>query len=228
MKTAKNYEQYEKVGEPYEAHKHWFQKININGQITEVRLYNDEEYEKMYPSHLIPVKDKLGFTNGSVTLIYGNTADLKDWLISINARYNKLFGWYAVEPVDPIPEGISTAELKWSQISVNNKYLRPDQEIVEIISSIMAPESASQFVGEIGEKITANLRINKVIELDTRYGKTNMHIMEDAHGNKFTWMTGTRHLVEGQVYSITGTIKTHDAYKGEKRNALVRCQVKEI
>ncbi len=229
MKVAKNYEKYETVGEPYEAHHHWYQKININGQITEVRLYSDIEYEKMYPSNLVPIKEQLGFIENKITLIDGNTSSVKDWLNSIGARYHKLFGWYVAggEPISPIPEGITTHILKWEKVSLNNKYLRPDQEIVEIISSIRYGQSPSQYVGEVGQKITCNLIIKKVVELNTRYGNTNMHIMEDENDNIFIWITNTRNLIEGQTYKITGTIKAHDVYKGEKRNVLIRCQVKE-
>ena len=227
MKLAKNYQQYETIGEPYQAHQHWYQKININGQITEARLYTDEEYEKMYPPNLISVKEQLGFDKGPITLIEGNTAALKDWLNNIGAKFHKLFGWYvtAGEPINPIPEGISLYELPWEKISTNNKYLRPDQEIDEIVSSMKFGTSPSQFVGEIGEKISKIVYIKKVIKLNTRYGETNMHIMEDFDQNIYIWMTGSRMLVEGQTYSIFGTVKSHDVYKGEKRTVLVRCQI---
>ena len=189
----------------------------------------DEEYEKMYPSNLISIKEQLGFDKGPITLIDGNTAALKDWLKQIGARYHKLFGWYitAGEPIDPIPEGITLYELTWDKISVNNKYLRPDQEIDEIVSSMKYGTSPSNFVGEVGEKITKVLHINKVIKLNTRYGETNMHIMEDVDENIYIWMTNSRNLIEGQSYSITGTIKSHEIYRGEKRNIITRCQVKE-
>ena len=230
MRVAKNYEKYETVGEPYEAHQHWYQKININGQITEVRLYSDAEYEKMYPSNLVPIKEQLGFQEGAVSLIDGNTSAVKDWLSRIGARYHKLFGWYApLQELDgPVPEGITLYPLSWKQISVNNKYLRPDNEIVEIVSSIKYGKSASDFIGQVGDKISKVLRVKKVIKLDTRYGETNMHIMEDSDENIYVWITNTRNLVEDQLYSVFGTIKAHEIYKGEKRTILVRCQVEEM
>lgn len=232
MRLAKNYQQYETVGDPYQAHRHWYQKININGQITEARLYTDEEYEKMYPSNLVPIKDQLGFVDNGISLILGNTNELTDWLSRINARYNKLFGWYLPgicgEPIEPIPEGITFKVLTWPQISINNKYLRPDQEIVELVSSIKYGTSPSQFVGEIGSRITANLHIIKVVKLNTRYGETNLHIMEDPDQNIYTWITNSRNLVEDQTYTITGTIKAHETYKGQKRNVITRCQVQEL
>ena len=231
MRLAKNYQQYETIGDPYQAHRHWYQKININGQITEARLYTDDEYDKMYPPNLTPIKEQLGFDKGPITLISGNTKDLTDWLTNIGAQYHKLFGWYltsAAGPIDPIPEGITLHNLEWAKISVNNKYLRPDQEIVEIVSSIKYGLSPSQFVGEIGSRITVNLHINKVVKLNTRYGETNLYIMEDPDENIYTWITNSRNLVEGQTYAITGTIKAHETYKGQKRNVITRCQVQEL
>lgn len=229
MRVAKNYEKYETIGEPYEAHHHWYQKININGQITEVRLYSDAEYEKMYPSNLISIKEQLGFNDGSIALIGGNTSAVKDWLNRIGARYHKLFGWYLPtnELDGVIPEGITLYPLTWAEVSVNNKYLRPDYEILELVSSKKYGESTTEFVGEIGQKITTDLTVKKVIELDTRYGKTNMHFMTDKDDNIFIWITNTRNLVEGQRYTVSGTIKNHETYKGERRNVLTRCQVKE-
>ena len=231
MRLAKNYQQYETVGDPYQAHRHWYQKININGQITEARLYTDDEYEKMYPPNLTPIKEQLGFDKGPITLISGNTKDLTDWLTNIGAQYHKLFGWYltsAAGPIDPIPEGITLHNLEWTKISINNKYLRPDQEIVEIVSSIKYGESRSQFVGNVGEKISKILYIKKVVKLNTRYGETNMHIMQDADENIYIWMTNTRNLVENQLYSVFGTVKAHETYRGEKRTILIRCQIKEM
>lgn len=230
MRVAKNYEKYETIGEPYEAHHHWYQKININGQITEVRLYSDAEYEKMYPSNLISIKEQLGFNDGSIALIGGNTSAVKDWLNRIGARYHKLFGWYLPtnELDGVIPEGITLYPLTWAEVSVNNKYLRPDYEILELVSSKKYGESVSNFVGKVGDKISKTLRVKKVVKLNTKYGETNMHIMEDFDENIYVWITNTRNLVEGQLYSIFGTIKAHEIYKGEKRTVLVRCQVEEV
>ena len=230
MRLAKNYEQYETVGEPFQSHQHWYQRININGQITEARLYNDEEYEKMYPSNFASIKEQLGFQEETVSLIDGNTSAVKDWLGRVGARYHKLLGWYipSQEVDGTIPEGITLYPLSWKQISVNNKYLRPDNEVVEIISSIKYGASSSDFVGQVGDKISKVLRVKKVIKLNTRYGETNMHIMEDFDENIYVWITNTRNLVEGQLYSVFGAVKAHEVYKGERRTILVRCQIKEM
>ena len=83
-------------------------------------------------------------------------------------------------------------------------------------------------MGEVGSKITEILYIKKVMKVNTRYGETNVHIMTDNNENIYTWMTNSRNLVEGQTYKITGTIKNHETYKGQKRNVLIRCQVQEL
>ena len=229
MRVAKNYQKYAIIGEPYEAHGHWYTKINLNGQLTEVRLYNDEEYEKMYPAKFVAPKEALGFEAGYITLITGKTATVKDWLNNSGAKYHKIFGWYlpSTSPLPKIiPEGINLITLPWDKVSTNN-YLKSDLELEEIINELFYGVSSSHFVGEIGERITLLLTVKKVVEFESKYGKTRFHIMEDTAGNRFTWTTNTRSLVENQQYKITATIKTHETYHGEKRNVITRCVVQE-
>lgn len=227
MRTAKNYEKWTWIGEPYQVHGHWYVRINLNGQPTEVRLYNDEEYEKMYPTNLIPQKEVLGFEADFITLIIGNTVPFTDWLHSIGARYHKIFQWYLpslAEIPEIIPEGLSLKRITWAQVA-SGKYLKPDVELYELMRQIKFGHPKSQFVGKVGDRITLPLTVEKVITATTKYGETHVHIFKDTDENIFQWTTGTRLLDEHQTYQITGTLKTHEVYKGENRNILTRCQV---
>ena len=225
MRVAKNYQKYPVIGEPYEAHGHWYTKINLNGQLTEVRLYNDEEYEKMYPSNLIRPREALGFDGGYITLITGKTATLKDWLQNTGARFHKIFGWYfpSSDPIpEIIPEGVKLIQLDWDKVS-NNQFLKPDMELEEVMSGLLYGASASTFIGEIGDRITLEATIKKVVEFDSKFGKTRVHIMEDDAGNIYTWVTNTKSLIENQKYKVTATVKAHEIYHGERQNVLTRC-----
>lgn len=228
MKVAKNYEKYDTVGEPYQAHGYWYTKINLNGQLTEVRLYNDQEYEKMYPSNLVKPYDALGFgPGGFITLLTGNTKPLSAWLRSIDAKYHKIFGWYipcAAELPDPLAAGITPSRLDWSQVSSGQR-LKPDQELDEIINTLIYGKSTSTFIGEVGDRITAQLTVLKTSEFDTKYGKAAKHIMEDADHNIYSWLTSSKILTEGQTYTIKGSVKAHETFRGEKQTVLSRCVV---
>ena len=225
MRVAKNYQKYAIIGEPYQAHGYWFTKINLNGQLTEVRLYNDDEYEKMYPSNLIRPKEALGFDAGYITLIVGKTSLVRDWLTESGAKYHKIFGWYfpSTDPLpEIIPEGIKLIPLGWEKVSTN-QYLKPDAELDELMNEILYGTSASDFVGKIGDRITITLLVKKIVEFDSKYGKTRVHRMTDEHDNTYTWITNAKSLVEGQYYQITATIKAHEVYHGEKQTLLTRC-----
>ena len=73
------------------------------------------------------------------------------------------------------------------------------------------------------KKVVSTATIKKVVEFDSKFGKTRVHIMEDSSGNIYTWVTNTKSLIENQKYKITATIKAHEIYHGERQNVLTRC-----
>lgn len=227
MKVAKNYEKYPVIGEPYQAHGYWYIKININGQPTEARLYDDAEYEKMYPSATISAKETLGFQNGYIHLILGDTSQFTDWLKIIGARYHKIFHWYLPSTM-PIPEnapmGLRFEKLDWERVSVN-KFLKSDAELNAIMSPYLYGDSQSDYVGEEGQRITVELTVIYLTEINGKYGPSTLHIFQDKNGNIFQWKTNSKELVLGQTYTVTGTIKRHYIYHGQKRTDLIRCTI---
>lgn len=53
-----------------------------------------------------------------------------------------------------------------------------------------------------------------------------IHTFVDENGNKLVWMTGKGiEFDEGQQVRITGTVKEHSEYKGEKQTSLSRCKI---
>ena len=55
-----------------------------------------------------------------------------------------------------------------------------------------------------------------------------IHTFKDENGNKLVWKTGSglHGLEEGSTVELTGTVKEHGEYKGEKQTSLIRCKVK--
>lgn len=227
MKLAKNYEKYPVLSEPFQAHGYWYIKIDVNGQPTEARLYNDEEYSKMYPPTTISPKDTLGFQNGYIYLILGDTSQFTDWLKIIGARYHKIFHWYlpsTVEIPQIVPNGLRFVKLDWSTVSLNN-FLKSDADLNAIMSPYLYGDSVSDFVGHEGERITLLLTVMYAAEVNGKYGPSTLHIFQDKYGNIFQWKTNSKELVVGQTYNVTGTIKRHYVYKGQKRTDLTRCTI---
>jgi hypothetical protein len=96
----------------------------------------------------------------------------------------------------------------------------------------------SNYVGNIKDKITAVVRIEKLIAYETAYGFGDIVKMRDESGNLFVWFTGSltrcettvngqivQPIQEGDWVNLKGTVKGHDEYRNEKQTALTRCKL---
>ena len=231
MPVAKIYENLNQIGEPYMLHGHTYVKVDLNGVPKEVRMYSDAEYHEMYDNPYQSPQLALGFEKGYITIFKGNTRNLTYWFTSKNARYSKIFGgWYfPSSEILPsvLPEGIEPIRINWTDISNNGK-LKPETEINDIINSHLFDPSTSTYKGVIGQKQTFILTVIKAIPVDTRFGSSTIHTMVDKDNNEFVWTTGSKTLVVGNKYKVTGTIKEHKKYRNVKQTILTRCVVENL
>jgi hypothetical protein len=233
MPVAKSYQKFKIIGEPYRANGRMYVKLENDRQ---VRWYTDKEYEKMYgvPASDGPVKPKtqkevLGFAKGYVTIFKGNTYEHLDWFRQSIARYNKFFGWYVIsteEVPEDLPIDLLPIKLEWEHIAgVDGESLGPESKVKAYVESLIYEQSDSEYVGEVGERIDVEVVIVKAMSFDGVYGRSTMHIMEDDEGNQLKWTTAAKTLVEGNVYHLRGTVKSHDVYKNAKQTVLTRCTI---
>lgn len=82
----------------------------------------------------------------------------------------------------------------------------------------------SQYVGTVGERSNFRLTVDHVVSLEGDFGYSSMHLMYDAHGNRFTWTSSSCTLEKGKEVLLKGTIKDHRLYKEVKQTVLSRCQ----
>lgn len=106
-----------------------------------------------------------------------------------------------------------------------------------------ARKAISQFVGNVGDKITVTVTLEKEFQFSVPsfrgYGEEMMSIytfVDDA-GNKLVWKTsgslgtwsddGMRfdRVMEGDRVTIRGTVKEHSEYKSEKQTVLQRVKL---
>lgn len=86
----------------------------------------------------------------------------------------------------------------------------------------------SQFVGEIGERQDFILKHVYSRSFGGYYGTVFIEIFTDMDGNTIKYMGGASLDVEPDgEYTITGTIKKHEEYQGEKQTVIARPKVKE-
>lgn len=110
------------------------------------------------------------------------------------------------------------------------------------IAEEKAQKAISQYVGEVGKRITVKASYVGSASFEVNsfkgYGTETMyvHTFKDADGNKLIWKTSTslgtwledgtwqKHEY-GENVDITGTVKEHKEYRDEKQTALNRCKL---
>lgn len=244
--VAKSYQNFQQIGEEFIINGKTYIQIQVKqNKIKTVRTYSTKEYNKIYSKdkqntikpkeklfvqdiYTSPQKNALGFIDGFITIFKGNTFEYKDWFSTSKARYARTWGWYFIstEPVPAdLPIDITPIKLKWELVGNENGTLKPEEEVIKAVEDLIYSDenNKSEYVGSIGDRIEITITVIKAIELETRYGRSTMHIFEDADGNVYVWNTASKSWSEGTVKTIKGSIKDHQTYKGVKQTILTRC-----
>lgn len=107
---------------------------------------------------------------------------------------------------------------------------RLEQERIE------AQKKKSQYIGEVGERITleAVYEFSAWFTVRGFYGGEELVYIHNfrAGDNKLIWKTskglGNIEIEKGDKVTIKGTVKEHKEYNGEKQTALTRCRLEVI
>lgn len=238
MPVAKSYQNANIVSDIYTKNGRSYVQIESKNGPREVRWYSDAEYQRLYPGAKIDhskdpfwrsQKDTLGFKNGYIWIFTGNTYDNKEWFKEHDCRYTKHWGWgWSSENEAPkeeeLPEGIKMIKLPWEVIGTGDK-LNSDEQIAAAMEFVLYEPGTSEYIYEVGAKITAlNLVVTKNVPLESYYGLSHMHIMEDEAGNVYVWTTQAKDWEEGSEHCISGTVKDHRTYHNVKQTVLTRCR----
>lgn len=82
----------------------------------------------------------------------------------------------------------------------------------------------SDYIGNVGEKITADIKESKLItSWETLYGWTHLYKFVTTDNNVLVWYASKG--FDGEPTKITGTVKDHKEYDGEKQTILTRCKI---
>ena len=239
MPVAKSYQGLATFGEPFQENKKaYVVVITPTGAHKKVRFYSDAEYARMYPEKepivkkIRSTKEVLGFSKGYITIFKGNTYPVLEWFQQEpRCRYHNFWGWYVVseeEVPENLPAGIEPVQLKWEDVAIVEEDTLKSQTLVrQVVNALIYEPSSSRYQGEVGERLDLVVTITKVVTLENGYYGTNVfHLMEDADGNEYCWTTATCALVYGKCYSLRGTVKAHQNYKGKEQTVLTRCNIK--
>lgn len=92
------------------------------------------------------------------------------------------------------------------------------------------PETAgSAHQGTIGERISFTGVVVMVRGCESQWGTTTIIKLVDASRNVYTWFaSGGKDVAPGERYVVTGTVKKHETYNGEKQTVVTRCKISEV
>ena len=134
-------------------------------------------------------------------------------------------------------------QAKWDAMIAEQERIRKEEEEreeaerLEREARIKAQKAISQYVGEIGQRITVKVTYQFSTEWETKFGWQSLYGFKDAEGNVFTWKTSSVPEVlnaegkdvvihKGDEVTITGTVKEHSEYRDEKQTVLTRCKLR--
>lgn len=231
--VAKSYQRCDIMGEPFTQNGRQYVTIETPfGELKNVRWYTDAEYARMYketePKRFRSLKSVLGFGDAGYIYVYlGNTYEHLAWFkAEPECRYHKIWGWFTPsneEVSNDLPEGIRVEKLCWEDVSYGTDVSESLAEKAVNNLKYKDLNSLSEYIGEIGDRDTFELTVKKAISLESFYGSSTMHIMEDKNGNTFVWNTASKTLEVNKTYRMKGTIKDHKEYRGVKQTILTRC-----
>lgn len=174
---------------------------------------------------------------GKAWLVIGNTFQIKDELKEAGARYNDFIGWHFDHEVSEYP---------CCEISIEDIAEKDDvgvwnlfdawwvNKITKELRDANAPKTDSEYVGEIGQKLELKVKYLRYFTFETHfsyYGEMNfIYKFADENGNTIVWKTSKclcDELQQENYYTIKGTVKEQNEYKGDKQTVLTRCKISE-
>lgn len=91
-------------------------------------------------------------------------------------------------------------------------------------------KAESNYVGEVGQKVTVEVKVIDIKSFDGPYGISNLYKFEDVNGNLITWFTSTNpfqaYRDSGNFFKIIGIVKSQEVSKYSKQKETMLKNVK--
>lgn len=179
--------------------------------------------------------------DGKIYIFLGDTYSYKDEIKSLGGKFDYFLGWHIDHEVNNWDLLEMTAD-ELFEINEDGQYMRYRQDITrddiegykKAALKEINNEPESEYYGEIGQKIDLTLKYVDRYTYTTYYTyKGEVHNLikfVNEAGQIFVWDTQSfnEEIIDadpGTLFHVTGTIKKHNEYKGEKQTVLTRCKV---
>lgn len=175
------------------------------------------------------LKDQIGDKKIYVVVVK-DTYSIKEDIKKEGGSFDKVVGWYLDKPSEKFP----TKEVRLLDIAdpkPNGSVTfdeRAEKFRDDLDDEIGSQSNQSSHLGSIGDKIELEVELVETYEFQSSYsyyGKDYIYKFKDKEGNILVWKTSCYIPKSFSKGSLTGKIKKHDVYKGEKQTVLIKCKV---
>lgn len=181
-----------------------------------------------------------GFSTDEITYciinpITNNTFQFKDYLKSLGCIYSPLLKWHINKNIDNLIQPLKIVPIKFEQLyRWDETYHAAFQldGIENLVSTLLAPAAANvyKYYGNIGQRyydIKVKYQDNK--SFVNQYGQYTFlytFITLDNEYKIIWFVREEKQFKFNQELLLTGTVKDHRIYKGEKTTIVNRCIIK--
>ena len=145
------------------------------------------------------------------------------------AKFNYTLGWHFDHAVEnAIKVNINTI-CHTDMFGAYTGYNDNANEVIETLKNEATPKTG-EYVGTVGDKLNIKVTLTAVHTYYTNFtyrGECNyIFVFTDDNGNFYVWKTASyQDIEEGNNYILSGKIKEHKEYKGNRQNVLTRCKI---
>lgn len=122
----------------------------------------------------------------------------------------------------------------WSQFRNDflRRYTAPTERQIGLVEGEVAKRAknaASAFVGNVGDKLTLTVMVERIITLpDYGYGKNYITLMRDQAGNMLVYRGLSDIGQQGETVTMKATVKEHNVRDGVQQTVIQRPKVLEV
>jgi hypothetical protein len=113
----------------------------------------------------------------------------------------------------------------WGTLS--DKQTEAAESCFAVLDRKEAARLTSQHIGNVGDKVTLTITIDRIVVIEGHYGTNYINIARDQHGNVVTYKGQTDIGLKGETTTVKATVKEHTLYDGVKQTIIQRPKVLE-
>lgn len=215
---------------------------------NEMHLYKQVVDTELYLAYCIQRTVKFGYkketTKADAMMDYHKSRELDPKYTQVAKEMIEFFNNYSTN--DTFENNVRLYVTGKTPITGENGLIAYAYTLYTRIQERLAKEAArreqkekSGYVGEVGQKITFVGKMSIIHSYQTEWGWTTIYKITDTDDNVFIWKTSTTAEIvdenghctfatEFDQIQITGKIKAHNEYNGEKQTVLERCKVMAV